>query len=646
MANKNYLTWSHSILSCVLLVIVVILLNVVVAGAGVRIDLTEEGIYTLDDGSRNILERLRDPVSLTIYWGNVPAQAAAAERFIEGLLEEMQEVAGDKLSVTWIDTDEEEGQQEAEKNNIQLYRFPRVEGNKRVETTGYMTMVIESGADAPTTIDQLAAFYIQLEAILVAELDKRSRLSPPTIGYINPDSPLFLTNDIMGRGNPGRFNSLKGEWLRRRAFGKQLQEVQSLEEPIPADIDVLVVVAPWQLPEIAAFHLEQFALRGGRILLLLDSVNIENTILPNQEREPRSSGLEEWLAHLGVTVEYGLVGDFNRANQSIFPFLREERGPYPYWPLLTQEYMDTTNIVMRSIRQMPMAWPSAITIDDARMTAAEREVAVLGETSPLGHRRAEIGEVAKKLSHPLPSSKEFESVPLIVMVQGPLESMWKGKPKPMTPQELAAEVARKAAEAKADAEAAAKDEAIEDDGIKDDAPIKDDEVKDDEIKDDAPLEDEEAVDDAPEKDKEPKPPVPPKEDDKPAGGDGGEGDDGDEPAAGNGGGDKEAEDDGEEGPPRFDQGDIKIMIASDAEFCADYLAGQASGFAFVVGAADWLSGGEDLISLRARNTSPRQLESLEPSTQKTVQVVNVGGVPFLLLCIGIVVFAVRRSQRS
>ncbi|MDJ0973389.1 MAG: Gldg family protein [Planctomycetota bacterium] len=639
MANKNYLTWSHSILSCVLLFLVVLLLNVVVAGAGVRVDLTQEGLYTLDKGSRNILERLRDPVAITVYWGNVPAQAAVAERFIEGLLEEMQEVAGDKLSVTWIDTDEEEGQQEAEKNNIQLYSFRRTEGNKRVETTGYMTMVIESGADGPTTIDQLARFYTQLEAILVADIDKRSRLSPRTIGYINPDSPLFLSSDVTGRGRrPGRFNYLKDEWLRRRAFGKELQDVQSLEEPVPADIDVLLVVAPWQLPEVAAFHLEQFALRGGRIFLLLDSVNVENAYLPNQEREPRSSGLEEWLAHVGVTVEYGLVGDFNRANQSFYGFNREEQGRYPYWPQLTQEYMDTTNVVMNSIPAMITAWPAAITIDDTRMEEGERTVKVLAQTSPLGHRRAEIGAVGEKLSHPLPSTKEFEQIPLIVMIDGPLESMWKGKDKPLTPAQLAEAAAKKAAEANA--------EPLKDEAIEDDAPLKDDEVVDDK-----PLEDDEVVDeppleDTPEKDKELEEPAPPKEDEKPAGGDGGEGDDGEEPPAGDDEDGASEDEKKEEGPPRLDTGKVKILIASDAEYCADYFQGQDAGFAFVVGMADWLSGGEDLINLRARNTNPRQIEAVEASTQKTIQVVNLGAIPFLLLCVGIVVFAVRRSQRS
>lgn len=662
MANRNYLTWSHSILSCALLFVVVVLLNVVVARAGVRVDLTEESLYTLDDGSKNILKRLRDPVSLTVYWGNVPAQSASAERFIQGLLEEMQEIAGDRLSVTWVDTDEEEGQQQAEKDNIRPYRFPRIEGNKRVETIGYMTMLVESGADAPSMIPKLGLIYTQLEGILVAELDKRSRLAPPTIGFLNPDSPLFLTNDITGRGVPGRFNYLKDEWLRRRTFGKQLQDVRSLEEPVPADIDVLLVIAPWQLPEVAVFHLEQFALRGGRIVLLLDSVNAENTILPNQEREPRSSGLDEWLAHLGVTVEYGVVGDFNGANQAIYPFNREEQGPYPYWPLLTQDNMDTTNIVMGSIRAMPMVWPAAITIDDARMKATKRRTTVLARTSPLGHRRAEIAAVADKLSHPVPSTKELESIPLIVMVEGPLESLWKGKPRPKTPAEIAEAAAKEAEEErrKAEAEKEAEQEAEGAGGPGEEAAgSPDGEAPPKAPAPEAPEDD--AADPG-------KPPAPPADDPKPAGGDGGEGDDGEDPPADDGKDDEapgdeapgdEAGEEETDGPPRVDTGEIKILIASDAEFCADYLGPQQhrsglmiapvngeGGFAFVVGAADWLSGGEDLIGLRARDTNPRQLESIEPSEQKTIQVVNLGAVPFLLLCIGIVVFAVRRSQRS
>ena len=70
----------------------------------------------------------------------------------------------------------------------------------------------------------------------------------------------------------------------------------------------------------------------------------------------------------------------------------------------------------------------------------------------------------------------------------------------------------------------------------------------------------------------------------------------------------------------------------------------AGGMAFAVNMVDWLRGSEDLISLRSRDTNPRLLEQIEDSDRKWIKLVNVLTMPILLLCIGLVVFAVRRSS--
>lgn len=618
MATKNYRIWSHSLLSCGLLFLVLVLVNIALARTSMRVDLTEEGLYTLRDGSRNILSRVRDPLSITVYWGNNAPQSDTAKRYVEGLLEEMVDAAGDRLAVRWVDTDDEDGRKEAEKKEIKKFLFMRTEGSKQVQSVGYQSLMLESGADEPFKLDNVAAVGPQVEYALMAEIERRTRVAQPTVAMVNPDSPLFLHNDVTGDGKPGRFNQLKA--ILRGGFGTKFLELPSLESAVPSDVSVLLVVAPWKLSEASAYYLEQYVLRGGRLILLMDPVNAENTIIPGQEREPRSSGLEDWLAHLGITLEYGLVGDFKRGNQGLNMFNRKERGAYAFWPRVTPENMDKSNIVFGSIGAIPMCFPSAITVDDDVQQRAKRTAKVLARTSEMGYRRAEIGAVADTLEFPMPLSKDLESIPLVVMLEGPLTSKWKGKERPKTAAEIAAEAAKKAEEEAAEGD----DEAPGGEPVPDDAPVP------------APV-DEPGGDDKP---------ADPEAPDQP-GGDGGEGDDGEEGPA------------EPEGPPRLDAGEVKIIIAADAEMCADYMGVQTGrggqsfpppngqgGFVAVVGLAEWLSGGEDLISLRSRNSNPRTLEPVEESEKKVIQWLNMAGIPLLLLFAGIVVFAVRRSQRS
>lgn len=599
MVSRNYRIWSHSILSCLLVFVVVILLNAALARTVVRADLTEEGLYTLSDGTKAILEGLRDPVTFEVYWGNAPQGVAPGKRYAEGLLDEIESIADGKITVRWIDTESTEGKSEASDANVTPYTYARNEGNKRVQSEGYMTLRIESGDSGPTDIDHLGYRHRGLEFEIARDLDKRSSIGTSGIAFVNPDSPA-----LSGR----RFNQLQEQL--QAIGGPGFKVLPSLEEPVPDDVKVMLLAAPWNLSEVSAFNVDQFVTRGGRLILLLDNVNVENTIIPQGEREPRSSGLEQWLIHLGVTAEYGVAGDFGEENRGLYPFAGQGRmGPYPYFPLVLQEQTDTSNIVMASLPGFPMCWPTALKSDEVKHDESGRTVTVLAHTTGFGHRRPEIGSVGTTLDFPLPDPADLEVLDLVLLIDGPFTSMWKGKERPLTEEERR----EKEADAKAKAEQEKEDEKVEAVGGLDEGDDSDDSDEgDDDGEDDA--------------------------------GDGDAGDADEAPA--------------DAGPEerRFDDGDVRIVILGDAELAADYMWSQRGplgpqpplngrgGFSLVLGLVDWLRGSEDLISLRNRDANPRRIEELEQADEEAIKWGNVTAMPFLILCIGLVVFAVRRSQ--
>ena len=69
----------------------------------------------------------------------------------------------------------------------------------------------------------------------------------------------------------------------------------------------------------------------------------------------------------------------------------------------------------------------------------------------------------------------------------------------------------------------------------------------------------------------------------------------------------------------------------------------AGGFSFVHNMADWLSGSEELMALRSRDTNPRNLTQLEDEDLKAIKYLNLLLVPLLVLLAGLTVFIVRRS---
>ena len=95
-----------------------------------------------------------------------------------------------------------------------------------------------------------------------------------------------------------------------------------------------------------------------------------------------------------------------------------------------------------------------------------------------------------------------------------------------------------------------------------------------------------------------------------------------------------------------------MIIGGDAEFIADQfgprspLAAQINGtggFNFTINAADWFSGSEELLALRARSTNPRNLEKIDDDEIEWLELLNIGLVPLLVLLAGLTVFYVRRK---
>ena len=338
--------------------------------------------------------------------------------------------------------------------------------------------------------------------------------------------------------------------------------------------------------------------------------------------------MEEWLSHLGITVKPGVVGDLAamqkrpRIVQSPFgrawDFIR-----YPYWPMLRAPYMDQENPATRDFDQIPMYWPAALSLDEAKHEAAGRTTTLLATTTEHGWTRDDlIGLDTAEQDFSGMTKEDLERdavphIPVMVLVEGPIESFWKGRPAP------------------GEEEKAAEAEDPHDHGENGSAPGEpgDENAPDGPETPDTPATPEDAdVPEAPEDPKgpevpeEPAPPAPPKDPEAE------EGEEGDE---------------GPQGPERLDAGEGRILVMTDAELVDDQVVQMRmfQGFEFVLNILDWMSGSDALLELRARTPQARNLDLVEPKEQKLVQWLNVIVIPLLVLFAGIVVFIVRRYQR-
>ena len=105
-------TWG----SVALLLICLVAVNVTAFFIPLRFDLTEERLYTISDGSRKILENLKDPVRINFYYSRnnaeLPPNFKTYAQRVEELLEEYETLSKGKILLEIYDpkpdTEEEE----------------------------------------------------------------------------------------------------------------------------------------------------------------------------------------------------------------------------------------------------------------------------------------------------------------------------------------------------------------------------------------------------------------------------------------------------------------------------------------------------------------------------------------------------------
>jgi len=261
--NRKLLTGGALAVLAVLLVAVILVSNALFRGA--RLDLTQSHLYTLSNGTRNILGSIDEPIHLYLFYSdkgtqNLPQLRTYAQRVRE-MLGEMAARAGGKIRLDVIDP------------------LPFSEDEDRA--TGFGLQAVPTGQGS--------------ESIFFGLVGTNSTNGKSVIPFLQPDKEAFLEYDVaklihelsatkkvavgMITGLPmsSSFDPATRQMREAWAIDTQLQQsfdVRQLSAPslksIDKDIGVVVLVQPKNLNDDALYAIDQFVLRGGHLLVFVD----------------------------------------------------------------------------------------------------------------------------------------------------------------------------------------------------------------------------------------------------------------------------------------------------------------------------------------------------------------------------------------
>lgn len=295
MHMKNNSKWLAAALS----VVVVLLINWVSGLEFFRIDLTEGKVYTLSDGTKQILKNLDEPVTLRFYVSqgddNMPLPLKGYARRVEDLLREFKAASKGKLVIEKLDPQpDSDAEDTASLDGVQPQSL----------NTGerfYFGLVVKRGEQKSAIPSIVMQRERLLEYDIVRAITRTAITKKTKIGVLS-SIPVFGSPGMPMMGMPP---SPKQVFISELERDFEVVRVSGSSTKIDDEVKVLLVIHPKGLSESTEFAIDQFILRGGKVIALLDSYAYFDLIPTPQGMQPggSSSNLERLTKAWGVTFE-------------------------------------------------------------------------------------------------------------------------------------------------------------------------------------------------------------------------------------------------------------------------------------------------------------------------------------------------------
>jgi ABC-type uncharacterized transport system involved in gliding motility auxiliary subunit len=394
---------------------------------GMRLDLTQNKLYTLSSGTQQVLKDLKEPVNLYFYFSRETAAKQSplimpyAARVRE-FLEEIAARAGGRIHLQVIDP------QPFSDDEDRAAEF----GLQSLRDTGlgeplYFGLAGTNSTDGRSAIP---SFQPDREEFLEYDVAKLiQELGTPKKPVIGLMSAIGIT---------GQFNPATGQMGDPWPIYTQLQQLFSLRnltmdlDHIDKDVDVLMLVHPKQLAPKTLYAIDQFVMRGGRVLLLVDptaGADISGQDPSNPlaaAMANHSSDLAPLLASWGVDYDpTKVVGDLGLGLE-----VRSNAASPPVRHIgilgLRHDNMDPKDVVTASLESINMATVGSLAARKGAKTVFEPLLQSSTSAEPIPVQRFNA------LADPATLRDGFKSTgvryTIAARITGPIDSAFPGGP--------------------------------------------------------------------------------------------------------------------------------------------------------------------------------------------------------------------------
>ena len=395
-----------------------------------RIDLTQNSLYTLSDGTKQVLQGLQDPVTLRLFYSrrlgaSIPAYGAYADR-VRAMLDEYVAASRGRVRLEILDPE------------------PFSETEDRAQALGLQGVPVDQSGEQ---------VWFGLAGSNLLD-DER------TIPFLQPDRERFLEYDltrmIWELSNPTRpvlgvmsslpFNGDPRAMMMRRpdlgqpyVLSTQLRQFYTVRDvPLDAqviapDVQVLLVAHAQDLPDATLYAIDQFVMRGGRLIAMVDPHSESQATRPSPGQPPAretSSNLDRLLNAWGIEAPSDKV-------------ILDQRGAWrvradPRDRIQAVDYLAWTNVPPAGLNRQEVATADLAQVTIASAGELRPRAGAAIEFIPLvtSSERSQMVDAARVRDQPNPArlladfAPEGQARVVVARVRGVLSSAFEAAPPP------------------------------------------------------------------------------------------------------------------------------------------------------------------------------------------------------------------------
>ena len=273
MKKNSYETVLYSVAGVGILLVILIAFNVLTGAAKQRLDLTRDKAYTLSPGTRAILSKLDTPVKIRFYYyggentGDVTIALKTYAQHVRDLLDEYREASKGRVVIEqFTPSPDSDAEDSARMDGVE---GQAVESGEKV----YLGLAVSMAGTSEALPFLSPARERLLEYDLSRAISRLANPDKPVVGVMSP-LPVFGSpmNPMMAQmGQQGQepwflISELKNDYT--------VKQVEMTADKIPDDVKLLLVIHPKEITDQAQYAIDQFVMRGGKLLAFLDATSI------------------------------------------------------------------------------------------------------------------------------------------------------------------------------------------------------------------------------------------------------------------------------------------------------------------------------------------------------------------------------------